>query len=97
MVDMENIICTDFTNAAKFLSDASSDGFKVAHFNIRSLRKHWNQFCVMTSSSLPTFDAFVLSESNILSEHFFTVRPAGLPLSFRTHAQQKKEEALPFL
>lgn len=68
MADIESIKCSDFADVNRFFSESTSSSFKVAHVNIRSLRKHWNQFCAITSSSRPTFDAFVLTEINVSSD-----------------------------
>lgn len=46
----------------------SACSFTLFHVNIRSLRKHWNEFQLAINSVLPITDAFVLTEINISNE-----------------------------
>lgn len=49
------------------LGPTSEYSFTIIHVNIRSLRKHWEQFRVLVSDFNPPIDVFVLTEISISS------------------------------
>lgn len=60
--------CSSLSNFAvlnNWLGSGIKVGFTVVHTNIRSLRKHWDEFKITVSSTSPSVDVFVLTEVNI--------------------------------
>lgn len=79
---------SDFHSLRNFFEDSLDTSCTVVHVNIRSLRKHWNEFKVICSNINNSVDVFVLSEINIAAEmtsqfsmsgynSTFTTRPCG--------------------
>lgn len=49
-------------------SATSGNAFRACHVNIRSLRKNWDQFRVLTSPFPFFYDCFILTEINVNSD-----------------------------
>lgn len=70
MDHLKQLVCSGFPEVKTFFTTLKGNSIRLAHVNIRSIRKHWDQFCVLTSSLRSFFDAFILTEINVSSENF---------------------------
>lgn len=64
--------CQDLTSISCHF-DSTVSGFTLFHTNIRSVRKYWDQFCIVTNSMKDLADVWVLTEVNVPStsvDHF---------------------------
>lgn len=63
--------CEQFRDFPSFsvLLKPGEGTFTVFHANVRSIRKHWNEFCVHAGAVRDIADVFVLTEINIGQEH----------------------------
>lgn len=60
--------CADFYSFKNTLSVTKDVSFTLVHVNIRSIRKHWDQFRIIVDNIQDVVDAFVLTEINISSD-----------------------------
>lgn len=60
--------CDTFQEVHSFFTSSQGHAFRVAHVNIRSIRKYWDHFFSLTSPFHGFFDALVLTEINIPSD-----------------------------
>lgn len=67
-MDTGSLTCNSHSEVSKFFNNSKGDSFRAAHVNIGSLRKHWDEFCVITSSTRPVTEVFVLTEINVTAE-----------------------------
>lgn len=55
----------DFTSFSDTFASSSTDRFAVVHVNIRSIRKYWDEFKLISTKSCDQVDAFLLTETNV--------------------------------
>lgn len=70
MSNLEFLTCATFSEATKYFTSDAQLAFRATHVNIRSIRKHWDEFMDVTSTFRSTFDVFVLTEINISADIF---------------------------
>lgn len=56
---------TDFGTFCQVLGPVSDFSVTIFHVNIRSVRKHWDEFRALINDLTPPADVFVLTEINI--------------------------------
>lgn len=84
---MASVSFSEFTNFHAFNAsfDAScSDSFTVAHVNIRSIRKYWNELKIIVDKVQDRIDALVLTEINTGVHHFSLFKLPGFQNYFYT-------------
>lgn len=57
-------VCSLFTN---------NDNFKIFHHNIRSLRKHFDEICIILNELNFCFDIIILTETHLLADEPFNI------------------------
>lgn len=87
-MDIEFTEQPNFSSLHNTLCISRNGSFTVVHVNIRSIRKYWDQFQIITASVQNVVDVFVLTEIAVTREQFeqfklpgykalFFTRPAG--------------------
>lgn len=87
-MDSEFLECSDFLSFSNAISVASNTSFSAIHVNIRSIRKYWEEFKIVTGNVQTVVDAFILTEIGVKEEQmgqftlpgyntFYFTRPRG--------------------
>lgn len=75
---------SDFTSLKSLFSDVCCYSCTVHDFNIRSIRKYWDQFKVIAESIKPAVDIFFLTEINVPNVSRTKINLNGYSAFFRT-------------
>lgn len=80
---------TDLHSCSKNFQSSSGSSFTLFNVNIRSLRKHWDEFRLAVDCVLPIADAFVLTEINIHNDEVDRFSLPGFNRFFYTRDKKR--------